>query len=39
MTGDVAIAFAKGDADAVRAVYKDYGKLVYTVAFKVLGYR
>ena len=39
MTGDVAIAFAKGDADAVRAVYKDYGKLVYTVAFKVLGDR
>ena len=39
MTGDVAIAFAKGDADAVRAVYKDYGKLVYSVAFKVLGDR
>jgi RNA polymerase sigma factor (sigma-70 family) len=36
---DIAIGFARGDADAVRSVYKDYGKLVFAVAFKVLGDR
>ncbi len=39
MAQDVAIGFVRGEADAVRAVYKDYGKLVYAVAFKVLGDR
>ncbi len=39
MAQDVAIGFAQGDADAVRAVYAEYGKLVYTVTFKVLGDR
>jgi RNA polymerase sigma factor (sigma-70 family) len=36
---DVAVGFVRGDAEAVRAVYRDYGKLVYAVAFKVLGDR
>jgi len=30
-------AFASGDPDAVRAVYRRYGRLMYSVAFKVLG--
>jgi RNA polymerase sigma factor (sigma-70 family) len=29
--------FRDGDADAVRAVYREYGRLVYAVAHKVLG--
>jgi RNA polymerase sigma factor (sigma-70 family) len=36
---DIAVGFVRGEAEAVRAVYKDYGKLVYAVAFKVLGDR
>ena len=39
VAGDVAVGFVRGEPDAVRAVYKDYGKLVYAVAFKVLGDR
>jgi RNA polymerase sigma factor (sigma-70 family) len=34
---DVAARFAAGDPDAVRAVYQSYGRLVYSVAYKVLG--
>ena len=29
--------FRDGDADAVRAIYREYGRLVYAVAHKVLG--
>jgi RNA polymerase sigma factor (sigma-70 family) len=37
--GDAQLAaeFATGDPDAVRVVYETYGRLVYSVAFKVLG--
>ncbi len=31
--------FREGDPDAVRSIYRLYGKLVYAVAFKVLGER
>ncbi len=31
--------FADGDPDAVRAVYRAYGRLVYTVAYRLLGDR
>jgi RNA polymerase sigma factor (sigma-70 family) len=31
--------FGDGDPDAVRAVYRAYGRLVYAVAYKVLGDR
>lgn len=31
--------FRDGDSDAVRAVYRSYGRLVYAVAYKVLGDR
>jgi RNA polymerase sigma factor (sigma-70 family) len=34
---EVLAGFADGDPDAVRAVYGAYGRLVYTVAYKVLG--
>ena len=33
----VATRFRDGDTDAVRAVYREYGRLVYAVAHKVLG--
>jgi RNA polymerase sigma factor (sigma-70 family) len=36
---DLAVKFARGDPDGVRAVYRRYGRLVYTVAFKMLGDR
>jgi RNA polymerase sigma factor (sigma-70 family) len=38
-TGEVPLAarFADGDPDAVREVYQAYGRLVYAVAYKVLG--
>jgi RNA polymerase sigma-70 factor (ECF subfamily) len=32
-------AFASGDADAIRGVYRRYGQMVYSVAYKVLGDR
>ena len=32
-------AFRDGDPDAVRAVYRSYGRLVYAVAYRVLGDR
>ncbi len=31
--------FRSGDPDAVRVVYREYGKLVYAVAYRVLGDR
>lgn len=38
-TGDAGLAaeFATGDPESVRAVYALYGRLVYSVAYKVLG--
>jgi RNA polymerase sigma factor (sigma-70 family) len=33
----LAARFASGDSDSVRAVYQSYGRLVYSVAYKVLG--
>lgn len=35
----VLAGFAAGDPDAVRAVYGEYGRLVYAVAYKTLGDR
>ena len=35
----MALRFRDGDADAVRSVYREYGRLVYAVAHKVLGDR
>jgi RNA polymerase sigma-70 factor (ECF subfamily) len=32
-------AFQRGDASGVRAVYEQYGRLVYAVAYRVLGQR
>jgi RNA polymerase sigma-70 factor (ECF subfamily) len=34
---ELAAEFAAGNGDAVRDVYQTYGRLVYSVAFKVLG--
>ena len=34
---DLASWFASGDADSVRVVYQTYGRLVYSLAYKVLG--
>jgi RNA polymerase sigma factor (sigma-70 family) len=34
---EVLAAFAAGDPDAVRALYRAYGRLVYAVAYKLLG--
>ena len=36
---DVREAFRRGDADAVRAIYDTYGRLVFTVANRLLGDR
>ena len=36
---EVLAGFAAGDPDAVRAVYGAYGRLVYAVAYKLLGDR
>jgi RNA polymerase sigma factor (sigma-70 family) len=36
---DLGAKFADGDPDAVRATYERYGRLVYAVAFKLLGER
>lgn len=35
----VSTGFRDGDPDAVRAVYRAYGRLVYAVAYRVLGDR
>jgi RNA polymerase sigma-70 factor (ECF subfamily) len=34
---EIAAGFAVGDPDTVRVVYQTYGRLVYSVAYKVLG--
>jgi RNA polymerase sigma factor (sigma-70 family) len=34
---DLAAWFATGDSEAVRALYRTYGALVYSVAYRVLG--
>jgi RNA polymerase sigma factor (sigma-70 family) len=34
---DLAVKFAGGDPDGVRAVYRRYGRFVFAVAFKLLG--
>jgi len=34
---DLAQRFAEGDPDAIRVVYQQYGRMVYAVAYKVLG--
>ena len=34
---DVATRFRDGDPDAVREVYRHYGRLVYAVAYRVVG--
>jgi RNA polymerase sigma-70 factor (ECF subfamily) len=36
---EVATRFRDGDPEAVRAVYREYGRLVYAVAYKTLGDR
>src|ERR1700733_4193530 len=36
---DLAAKFAAGDPDSVRVVYQRYARLVYAVAFKLLGER
>lgn len=36
---ELAAKFADGDPDGVRAVYRRYGRLVYAVAFRLLGDR
>lgn len=35
--GDLRARFRHGDPDAVREVYRSHGRLVYAVAYKVLG--
>jgi RNA polymerase sigma-70 factor (ECF subfamily) len=35
--GGLPARFASGDPDSIRAVYQSYGRLVYSVAYKVLG--
>jgi RNA polymerase sigma factor (sigma-70 family) len=37
--GDLRARFRQGDPDAVREVYRSHGRLVFAVAFKVLGNR
>jgi RNA polymerase sigma factor (sigma-70 family) len=37
--GDLHARFRQGDPDAVREVYRSHGRLVYAVAFRVLGDR
>jgi RNA polymerase sigma-70 factor (ECF subfamily) len=34
---DTRARFREGDAEAVRAVYREYGRLVYAVAYRALG--
>ena len=36
---DLASRFASGDADTVRVVYQTYGRLVFAIAYKILGDR
>jgi len=37
--GDLRARFRRGDPDAVRSVYRSHGRLVYAVAYRVLGNR
>jgi RNA polymerase sigma factor (sigma-70 family) len=37
--GTVLVRFQQGDPDAVRAVYRQYGRLVHAVAYRTLGNR
>ena len=37
--GELRARFRQGDPDAVRSVYRSHGRLVYAVAYKVLGDR
>ena len=37
--GELRAGFRQGDPDAVRSVYRSHGRLVYAVAYKVLGDR
>jgi RNA polymerase sigma factor (sigma-70 family) len=39
VNGTLSSRFARGDPEAVRTVYATYGRLVYGVAYKVLGER
>lgn len=39
MDAAVAVRFREGDPDAVRVVYRQYGRLVFTVALRALGDR
>lgn len=39
LDADVIEGFRRGDDDAVRLVYREYGRLVFTVAMRVLGQR
>lgn len=39
LTADELVRFRRGDADVVRAVYREYGGLVFAVALKALGRR
>jgi RNA polymerase sigma-70 factor (ECF subfamily) len=36
---EVRTRFRDGDPDAVRSIYREYGRLVYAIAFKILGER
>ena len=35
----MSVQFRDGDPDAVRAIYREYGRLVFAVAYRVLGDR
>jgi RNA polymerase sigma factor (sigma-70 family) len=37
--GDLRARFRQGDPEAVRSIYRSHGRLVYAVAYKVLGER
>jgi RNA polymerase sigma factor (sigma-70 family) len=37
--GDLRARFRQGDPDAVRSIYRSHGRLVYAVAYRVLGDR
>jgi RNA polymerase sigma-70 factor, ECF subfamily len=39
VTAEELAAFRAGDANGVRAVYREYGRLVYTVAYRTLASR
>lgn len=39
VTADAVARFRAGDSDAVRVVYREFGRLVFTVAYRTLGSR